>query len=101
LPIEQARYWSHNQIVWAGPHETPAPLEVLVELLQLSLNGKGFRTESRRFAAHITLIRKARDAGKLPPLAKIDWPVEEAVLVQSVLGGQGPRYEVLERFRLG
>jgi 2'-5' RNA ligase len=91
LPIEQARYWPHNNIIWVGPHETPAPLEALANLL---------KTESRKFAAHITLIRKARDPGQLPALPTINWPVEEIVLVQSVLGGQGPRYEVIERFPL-
>ena len=91
LPIEQARYWAHNQIVWVGPHATPAPLEALADVL---------KTETRKFAAHVTLIRKARDPGHLPPLPPVDWPVHEVLLVQSVLGGQGPRYEVLERFAL-
>ena len=26
LPLEQARYWSDNHIVWAGPRETPPAL---------------------------------------------------------------------------
>jgi RNA 2',3'-cyclic 3'-phosphodiesterase len=100
LPIEQAQYWKHNRIVWVGPQETPSALADLVSALNLLLRQGGFSTESRKFAAHVTLIRKARDAGPLPSLPAVDWPVDEMVLVQSVLGGQGPRYEVLERFRL-
>src|SRR5919106_5366940 len=33
LPVEQARYWSENHIVWAGPRETPPPLQALFERL--------------------------------------------------------------------
>jgi len=99
LPIEQARYWAHNQIVWVGPEEIPRPLLSVVENLKKELVSKGLKTEKRPFAAHITLIRKAR-GGELPTLPRIDWPVEEVALVQSVLGGQGPRYEVIERFPL-
>ena len=101
LPIEQARYWAHNQIVWAGPQEIPASLLLLVEHLKKELENKGFKGEKRSFAAHVTLIRKAKDPGELPRLPAIDWPVREVVLMQSVPGGQGPRYEVLERLPLG
>jgi len=100
LPIEQARYWTHNQIIWVGPQEIPAFLLSVVETLKKELVSKGLKTEKRPFAAHITLIRKARDPGQLPPLPAVDWPVREVVLVQSVPGGQGPRYEPVERFPL-
>ena len=100
LPIERARYWAHNQIVWVGPQEIPGFLLSVVENLKIELQNKGFKTEKRPFAAHITLVRKARDPGNLPPLPVVDWPVEEVALVRSVLGGQGPRYEPLERFPL-
>ena len=101
LPIEQARYWSHNQIVWVGPRETPGFLLSVVENLKKELDSKGFKTEKRPFAAHITLIRKARAQGTLPPLPAVDWPVTECVLVHSQLAATGPRYEVLQRFPLG
>jgi 2'-5' RNA ligase len=101
LPIEQARYWPHNRIVWAGPREIPLPLKSLSELLSRQLEEKSFKTEKRPFAAHITLIRKARDAGELPPLPAVDWPVAEFVLVRSQLAAAGPGYEVLQRYPLG
>ena len=92
LPIDQARYWAHNQIVWVGSRETPAPLEALSDSL---------KTETRRFAAHVTLIRKARDPGRLPPLPAVNWSVDEVVLVNSTLSARGSRYEVLQRYPLG
>jgi len=100
LPIEAARYWARNHIVWLGPRETPNALEALVSSLVLQLNEKGFKTESRKFSAHITLIRKARDPGTLPVVPAVTWPVEEFVLVRSRLSATGSRYEVLERFPL-
>jgi RNA 2',3'-cyclic 3'-phosphodiesterase len=99
LPIEQARYWRDNRIVWAGPRETPPPLLALFKQLELQLYKEDFMLERRPFAAHVTLIRKAR-AAALPPLPAVDWPVFEFVLVRSALSAAGSSYEVLERFPL-
>lgn len=101
MPVEQAVYWARNRIVWAGPRETPAALDLLCCSLFRWLKEKGFRTENRKFAAHVTLIRKARGAGALPMLPAVDWPVEEVVLVRSRQSAAGSRYEVIERFALG
>ncbi|MGE5128831.1 MAG: RNA 2',3'-cyclic phosphodiesterase [Sphingomonadaceae bacterium] len=100
LPIEQARYWPHNRIVWVGPDETPPPLAALAADLKSLLIGNGFELEQRAFAAHVTLIRKARAPRALPPLPLLDWPVEEFVLVRSTLSNEGSSYDVLERFPL-
>lgn len=99
LPIEQARYWRENNIVWAGPRETPPALTALFESLSGQLFRAEFILERRAFAAHVTLIRKARRA-KLPPLPAVGWPVNEFVLVRSSLSALGSTYEPLERFRL-
>jgi 2'-5' RNA ligase len=84
-----------------GPHVIPGFLQSLVENLNEELGSKGFKTEKRPLAAHITLIRKARDAGALPPLPAVDWSVTEFMLVRSRLSAAGPGYEVLQRFPLG
>jgi len=99
LPIEQARYWRENGIVWAGPRETPAALKALHERLSLELFREEFILERRPFATHVTLIRKARRA-TLPPLPAVEWPVSEFVLVRSSLSSKGSTYEPLERFPL-
>jgi RNA 2',3'-cyclic 3'-phosphodiesterase len=100
LPIEQARYWKHNRIVWVGPNEIPAPLAALAAELNGRLMKEGFVLDERAFAAHITLIRKAREPRALPALPPLDWPVEDFVLVRSRLSNEGSRYDVLERFAL-
>jgi RNA 2',3'-cyclic 3'-phosphodiesterase len=100
LPIEVARYWAHNRILWVGPEETPAPLVALAGRLHDLLSTAGFRTEQRAFAAHVTLLRKAGEPDELPPLPELDWPVEECVLVQSELSAEGSRYRILQRYPL-
>jgi 2'-5' RNA ligase len=99
LPLEQARHWRASNIVWAGPRETPPALKALFESLSVELYREEFILERRPFAAHITLIRKAR-AAKLPPLPALEWPVREFLLVRSSLSSKGSTYEPLERFAL-
>jgi RNA 2',3'-cyclic 3'-phosphodiesterase len=99
LPIEQARYWRDSRIVWAGPREAPPALKALFESLSMQLYREQFILERRPFAAHVTLIRKAR-AAALPSLPALDWPVREFALVRSALSAKGSTYEPLERFSL-
>jgi 2'-5' RNA ligase len=100
LPIEQARNWARNRIVWAGPRETPAALRRLAGTLAMRLAQRNFMPEARPFAAHVTLVRKTRGPGDLPALPEVEWPVREFLLVRSRLSAGGPRYEVLERCAL-
>lgn len=88
--MEQARCWPRNRIVWVGPGDTPPALAALAAALG----------ETKRFAAHVTLLRKARLPRRLPPLPALDWPVDEFRLVNSAPGREGPDYEVLGRYVL-
>lgn len=91
LPLEGAHYWKHNRIVWVGAEKAPAPLAALARALG----------ETRQLAAHVTLIRKAREPRRpLPPLPALEWPIREFALVNSRLEPEGPVYAVLERFPL-
>jgi len=100
LPVERAGYWARNRILWVGPETVPVPAVVLVERLRNMLGARNFKAERGAFAAHVTLLRKAREPEDLPPLPELDWPVEECVLVQSELSEEGPRYQVIERYPL-
>jgi 2'-5' RNA ligase len=97
LPLDTARYWRHNRIVWAGPAALPAPLKQLAGDLRQELLRDEFALEERAFAAHVTLVRKAGAPESLPPLPRLDWPVQEFVLVRSVSSGGTSRYETLQR----
>lgn len=100
LPVEEPKYWPHNDIVWVGPRLMPAPLEALAASLAAALAREGFALERRRFAAHVTLLRKVRREPRLPPLPKLAWPVDEFSLVRSRLARGGSQYEIVERFPL-
>jgi RNA 2',3'-cyclic 3'-phosphodiesterase len=100
LLIEQAVYWAHNRILWVGPQRTSAPMQRLARELGKALRRTGFALERRPFAAHVTLIRKARAPRTLAPLPGVEWPVDEFVLVRSVLSKEGSQYAVLEHFPL-
>lgn len=100
LPLEEARYVKRNQIVWASPRAVPDPLARLASDLHAALAAAGFTLEPRPFAAHVTLLRKARAPRALPPLPPLAWPVDAFTLVASSLSGGGSRYEQLEAFEL-
>ena len=100
LPLEEAKYWAHNRIVWVGPWATPALLEALAASLAGALGREGFVLERRRFAAHVTLLRKVPAGCRLLALPKLAWPVEEFSLVRSKLAAGGSRYEIVEKFSL-
>lgn len=100
LPIETAKYWKHNRIVWAGPRETPPGLKAMVDALHFELFRAEYILERRPFAAHVTLVRKARPPRRLPPLPQVEWPVREFSLVRSALDAKGSTYDIVERFPL-
>ena len=101
LPIETAKYWKHNRIVWAGPQESPSELKATVEALHFQLFRAEYILERRPFAAHVTLVRNARPPRELPPLPQVDWPVQEFTLVRSSVDSKGSTYDILARFPLG
>ena len=100
LPIERAKVWTHNHVGWVGPQRTPPALVHLTNSLRENLLAEGFTIESRPFAAHVTLLRKAGRASRLPPLPAVEWAVDEFTLVRSRLSQKGSSYEALARFGL-
>lgn len=100
MPIDAARYVKRNQMVWVGPAAVPEALLSLVTPLHECLRENGFTLEERSFAAHVTLVRKARRPASIAPLPRVAWPVDEFLLVASKTSSRGSTYEPLERFRL-
>src|SRR5439155_1466769 len=93
--LSQNRGRREQELVAAALHKSADSAELaLAENLQMQLYLQEFILERRAFAAHVTLVRKAREPGQLPGLPRIEWPVEEFLLVRSISG----RYEPLERF---
>ncbi len=89
-----------KKIVWAAA-EAPEGLLDLVSALGTGLRAADFRTEARPFAAHVTLLRQVLCEAQSPeaPL-RIDWPVQDFVLVESELKPEGASYRILGRWPL-
>jgi 2'-5' RNA ligase len=100
LPIDSARYVKRNEMVWVGPEAVPQELASLAAQLRDALVRRQFRLEERPFAAHVTLIRKARRPSSIPPLPELRWPVGEFLLVASKTSSKGSTYTPIERFAL-
>jgi 2'-5' RNA ligase len=100
LPMDAARYVKKNEMVWVAPATMPAQLAALAADLHRALRDAGFRLEERPFAAHVTLIRRARMPKSFLPLPQVAWPIEDFVLVRSRTLPKGSTYQALERFPL-
>ena len=95
--LDQAGYWPHNHIVWAGCTAlAPALLELQVALAA-RLAAAGIAFDVKPFQAHVTLLRDVRTARSELPQTIVAWPVREFVLVESKPGTDGSRYEIVAR----
>jgi RNA 2',3'-cyclic 3'-phosphodiesterase len=96
--LDAAGCWGHNGVAWLGPRQTPGLLLSLVDSLRRALLASGFRIEQRPYAAHITVVRKARCMPIDRSFAPIAWRVNDFVLVRSELNAEGSRYSVIGRW---
>ena len=98
------------RIIWAGADATPE-LRSLKHDMEWELASLGFERELRAFQPHITLGRAnaESEAGNFRDLAAvindIDYSgklqVRRVDLISSVLGPEGPRYEVIGSAAIG
>ena len=98
LTVDGAGCWNHNGVAWVGPREVSQPLLRLVDSLGRGLLDRGFRIDARPYAAHVTVLRKARCRAIDLAIAPVQWPVKEFVLVRSQLNAEGSRYTVIGRW---
>jgi len=99
--VDQLGYWRRNQLLWAGTSQSPEALTRLVSCLHAALNDAGLAfDDSKPFAPHITLLRKARCKQLVQPPQALHWQVREFVLVQSETTDKGANYRVMRRWPL-
>jgi 2'-5' RNA ligase len=96
--VDTAGCWGHNGVAWVGPRVTPGPLLSLVGSLEAAMLDAGFRVDGRPYAAHVTVVRKARCRSIDLTLAPVAWRVDDFVLVRSELNAEGSRYTVIGRW---
>ena len=101
LSFDAARYWGHNHIVYATPHNAPRQLAQLVNGLEQRLAKHHFDFDKRPYKPHVTLLRNAKWSDTpLPDMDRVAWRVRDFALVQSVPDEKGANYQVLARFPL-
>lgn len=99
LTLDQIGYWPKPRIVWLGATTTPPALNELVVQLNAVASRSGFAVDTRPYAPHITLARKARalKARAVEPLA---WEARSFSLMESQSTPQGVHYVELRRWEL-
>lgn len=100
---------SRTDALWAGvtPHDALTALHRKVDHALVRL---GLEPEGRAYLPHLTLARLSRNAGIGPEielwraahagLSSPTFRIEHMTLFESHLGGEGARYEVVERWPL-
>ena len=96
--------------LWVGAADRDGTLTLLHEGLVDAARGLGLAVEARAFAGHLTLGRSKRGIGRRRVLEALEnrgrvelgtMKVGSCVLFQSFLEAGGPRYEAVQRWRLG
>ena len=100
LLLDEAGYWPHNHIVWAGCTAPPPALLELQSALLARLAAAGIAVDAAPFHPHVSLLRNVRKAKPELPRASVAWPARDFVLVESTPGEDGSRYEIVARFPL-
>jgi len=98
LVLDEAGFWKHNRIAWAGATQTPAALETLASDLRAALAAAQFAFDPKPFVSHVTLVRKAQPGFVMPTLDPIRWRVTDFALVRSVMQPAGSDYLVEARW---
>ena len=99
LVLDRPGYWKHNRIVWAGASAPPPELEGLVLELRAALARSRIGFDPKPFAAHVTLLRDARQPRAMPELEPIAWKAEGFALLRSQLPPAGGGYEMLNAWK--
>lgn len=99
LSLDSLGFWARSHIVWAGCSESPPALLELVRRLQAGLASCALQADTRPYAPHLSLLRKAWRHPKME-LEALEWTVGDFALVQSQTLPQGARYRILRRWPL-
>ncbi len=102
LEIDHLGVFPRARVVWAGVSHPPPELLDLAGTLERICRDCDLPPESRPFAPHLTLLRKAPRHVRLSRTAidPVVWPVREFVLVASDTRPEGAVYTVVERWPL-
>jgi RNA 2',3'-cyclic 3'-phosphodiesterase len=93
LVLDRIAWWRQSQVLWLGPCETPAALEVFVSALRDELRACDLSLETRPFRAHMTLMRKVRRRPQPVHFTPLVWRPDGLALIESMPVDGGVRYQ--------
>jgi 2'-5' RNA ligase len=101
LTLDELGYWHKPDLLWIGPSEIPTSLTRLADSVKGIRRRMGFRSESRAFVPHVTIVRNCA----IPPPASVTRPgfrvsFDSFALFESTRTRQGLRYQVKEEWAL-
>lgn len=100
LALDHLGFWPVPGLVWYGAREVPESGRRLIATLGAGLQCRGLTQDPRPFFPHVTIARKVHEPGKLGHVRVIAWPVQEFVLVRSLMRPSGSDYQVLAAWPL-
>ncbi|HEY5702588.1 MAG TPA: RNA 2',3'-cyclic phosphodiesterase [Gammaproteobacteria bacterium] len=92
LVFDQLGWWQRSQVIWVAPASVPDNLLILVDNLNSTAHGCGFKVDERPYSPHITLARKVRQPPVRPEFKPVTWLLRDWVLVRSETLPEGARY---------
>lgn len=91
-----------SAIVWQGFQEGSEELKQVAARVRSALDDHGFAFDRKGFLPHITLMRRADLSCASLGMAHVAaGTIDTVTLFSSDLSGDRPRYEAIERIRLG
>jgi 2'-5' RNA ligase len=98
LVLDRAEVW-RNGTAALCPSQLPEELLTLQRALAAALRPLGIEPEARNFRPHVTLARRAGEAGPPPPgLAPVRWWVTGYELVESRMLDTGASYRLVRQY---
>ena len=100
LTLDHNGWWKRPQVIWLGTDEVPEPLGELVAYLHTVATRHELRVDSRPYAPHLTLVRKAKRAVHGISFSPIHWNIRDFCLVQSITHASGAEYRIVQNWAL-
>jgi len=100
LTLDHYGWWKRPQVIWLGSDTVPAPLGELVVRLNTIAAAQDVHIDSRPYAPHLTLVRKAKRPLTRFSFSPIRWEIRDFCLVQSITHAAGAEYRIVQNWPL-
>lgn len=100
LTLNLYGWWKRPRVIWLGTDTVPGALEELASHLNSVAAEHDVHVDSRPYAPHLTLVRKAKRPLAGFSYGPIHWQIRDFCLVQSITRAAGAEYRVVQNWPL-